>query len=257
MKLSAIVITRNEQNTIAECVRHLSFADEVLVVDNNSSDATVTVAEKAGARVVSYKGLDFSYLRNIGKEKAKGDWVLYVDADERIPKELAKEIERIVKMKGKHVAYRLLRKNYYLGTPWPGHESLVRLMDKNALVGWQGSLHETAMVSGSVGELSIPFLHFTHRDLTSMVAKTNEWSDVEAMLRYKAGHPYMTWWRFFRVMVSAFWKYYVEAQGWRAGTTGIIESVYQAFSMFITYAKLWELQNKSEISQKPWDQSES
>lgn len=251
MKLSAIIITRNEQENISECIKNLSFADEVLVIDNNSKDATVLNAKKAGAYVTSYPGLDFSYLRNIGKEKAKGEWLLYVDADERIPSSLAKDIKSVTDKKDKYRAYALYRKNFYLGEKWPRQERMVRMMRKDALVGWLGTLHETAMVGGSIGELKEPFLHYSHNNLTSMVEKTNEWSQVEAALRLQTGHPPMIWWRFFRVMATAFWKSFVTLEGWRLGTTGLIESIYQAFSMFITYAKLWELQNKSRVRKKP------
>ena len=250
MKLSAIIITRNEQDNISECIKNLSFADEVIVIDNNSEDATVSSAKNAGAYVTSYPGLDFSYLRNIGKEKANGEWLLYVDADERIPPSLAKDIKRVTDKKDKYQAYALYRKNFYLGEMWRGKERMVRLMRKDALVGWQGTLHETAMVAGSEGELKEPFLHYSHNNITSMVEKTNEWSQVEAALRLQAGHPPMVWWRFFRVMATAFWKSFVTLEGWRLGTTGLIESIYQTFSMFITYAKLWEQQNKSLVRKK-------
>ena len=75
-----------------------------------------------------------------------------------------------------------------------------------------------------------------------MVEKTNQWSDVEASLRFKSKHPQVTWWRFIRVMWSAFYKSYIGQRGFKAGVIGLIESIYQAFSMFITYAKLWEMQ---------------
>ena len=77
-----------------------------------------------------------------------------------------------------------------------------------------------------------------------MVAKTNLWSEIESALRLKNSHPPMTWWRFFRVMVSAFYDSYFRQAGYKLGTVGLIESIYQAFSIFITYAKLWEKQNK-------------
>src|SRR3989344_3005676 len=218
MKLSSIIITRNEQENISECIKNLSFADEVIVIDNNSKDATVSSAKKAGAYVTSQSGLDFSYLRNIGKEKANGEWLLYVDADERIPPSLAKEIKHVTDKKDMYQAYALNRKNFYLGEMWPGLERMVRLMRKDALVGWQGTLHETAMVAGKVGELNEPFLHYSHNNLSSMVEKTNEWSQVEATLRLQAGHPPMVWWRFFRVMTTAFWKSFVTMEGWRLGT---------------------------------------
>jgi hypothetical protein len=112
------------------------------------------------------------------------------------------------------------------------------------LVEWYGQLHESPKIKGEVGELDEFIIHYTHDDLSSMVKKTNTWSDVEAETRIHIHHPKMTWWRFPRVMLSAFWDSYIRQSGWKAGTAGFIESIYQSFSIFITYAKLWELQNE-------------
>ena len=105
-------------------------------------------------------------------------------------------------------------------------------------------MHESPIVEGAIGQLQSPIVHFSHRDLFSMVEKTNEWSEIEAKLRFKSQHPKMTWWRFPRVMMTAFFNSYILQGGWKIGTVGIMESIYQAFSTFITYAKLWELQKK-------------
>ena len=80
-----------------------------------------------------------------------------------------------------------------------------------------------------------------------MLAKTIKWSDTEAQLRYKNNHPRMTWWRFPRVILQAFYQSYIVQQGYKVGTVGVVESLYQSFSMFVTYAKLWELQQKKEL----------
>ena len=88
-------------------------------------------------------------------------------------------------------------------------------------------------------------MHYTHRDLESMVNKTAAWSSIEAAQRYKQNHPKISWWRFPRVMLTAFFNSYIIQGGYKAKTVGIIESVYQAFSIFITYAKLWEMQKQS------------
>jgi hypothetical protein len=118
-----------------------------------------------------------------------------------------------------------------------------RLFKKDNLTKWKGRLHESPVVDGVIGEIKDGFiLHFTHRDLESMLNKTIEWSTQEAMLRYNSGHPQMTWWRFPRVMLTAFFDSYIKQRGYKAGAMGVVESVYQSFSMFITYAKLWELQ---------------
>lgn len=244
MSISAIIITRNEEENIEDCIKTLDFSDEIVVVDNNSTDNTVSLAKASGAKIFQISGLDFSYLRNIGKEKATSNWLFYIDADERVTPNLAREIKNLVKTDSKKSAFSVLRKNYFLGSPSPKLERMTRLIKKDSLIGWQGSLHETPMIAGETGNMSSYLLHYTHRDLTSMVNKTNEWSEVEAQLLYKSNHPQMSWWRFFRIMIHAFTKSYIKDTGYKMGEVGIIESIYQAFSSFITYAKLWEKQNK-------------
>jgi glycosyltransferase involved in cell wall biosynthesis len=250
MIISAIIITRNEEENIRDCIRSLTFADEMIVVDNGSSDETVSISRCYGAKVYQVGGTDFSYLRNFGKEKSHGDFLFYLDADERPSEELKKSILRIKSKKVSDDAYEITRENFFLGKTWPARDKMIRLIRKDSLLGWQGSLHETPIVSGKINTLNGVIFHNTHRNLSEMVTKTNEWSEIEAQLRFKDNHPQMVWWRFFRVMLSSFWKSYVEDQGWRAGVVGFIESTYQAFSAFITYAKLWERQNKTIILKK-------
>lgn len=249
--ISGIVIAKNEENMIADCLDSLSFCDEIIVVDNGSEDRTVEIAKRMGAKVFDFVADDFSKLRNYGLEKAKGEWILYVDSDERVTNDLAKVIRHLITCNGRGVnlnSYFLKRKNFYFGDhEWPHIEHLERLFKRDKLEGWYGELHESPKVTGLVGELDGHLLHYTHRDLRSMLAKTIEWSKVEAELRYKSGHPKMSWWRFPRVMLTAFFDSYVRQGGWRVGAIGLIESMYQSFSVFITYARLWELQQKLKI----------
>ena len=245
-KISGIVITKNAENLIADCLDSLSFCEEIIIVDNKSNDRTVELGRKMGAKVFEYSSEDFSEIRSFGLKKALNEWVFYVDADERVSKELKEIIKSLVNIKNNEIsAYKVNRKNFYFGNhEWPYIEKIERLFRKEALKGWKGKLHESPIIDGEVGVLDGFLLHYTHRDLTSMVVKTIEWSKVEAELRFKSGHPKMVWWRFPRVMASAFFNSYIKQGGWRVGTIGIIEGVYQAFSMFITYARLWELQLK-------------
>ncbi len=249
-KISVVVITRNEEVRIVRCLSSLSWTDEVVVVDNASTDRTKEIARAQRATVISAGGInDFAKLRNIGKEKAHGEWLLYVDADEVVTEELANDIKEAISFQSSAISgYELRRKNYYLGDPWPGDEYILRLMRKDALTEWYGELHETARVNGKIGRLHAPLLHDTHRTFEEMVAKTNKWSETESKLRFDTGHPPVVWWRFLRVMLTAFFDSFIKQGGWRVGTVGWIESIYQAFSMFITYAKLWELQQI--VSQK-------
>lgn len=250
MKISGIVITKNAENLIADCLDSISFCDEIIVVDSRSEDRTKQIAEKMGACVFDYASDDFSNSRNFGLKKAAGEWIFYIDADERATKELASSIKhKILEIKdNKFFAFRIKRKNFYFGSSkkneWPYIEHLERLFKKDKIDGWYGKLHESPRIKGGVGELEGYLLHYTHKDLSSMLKKTIEWSRIEAELRFKSGHPKMNWWRFPRVMLSAFLDSYIRQGGWKVGTVGLIESMYQSFSMFVTYARLWEMQKK-------------
>lgn len=270
-KVSVIIIAKNEEERIADCLDSVSFCDEIIVVDNASEDRTSQIAERMGAKITKTDSQDFSELRNLGLKKAMGDWVFYVDADEGVSKELAKSIENVVRgpvAPSSHPTssvtsslrsldgtpsgratpppvYKVVRKNFYLGNnEWPKHEKMERLFRKDSLKGWKGKLHESPIVLGKSAELEGFLLHYTHRNLSQMLKKTIEWSKVEAELRYNLGHPGMSWWRFPRVMISTFFDYYIVQRGYKVGTVGLIESMYQAFSIFVTYARLWELQLK-------------
>lgn len=242
-KISAVVISKNSENLIEDCLRSLKFCNEILVVDSGSTDSTLKISQKFGARVLPIQTDDFSQMRNLGLQKAINDWIIYIDTDERISSELAKNIKKAVSGPNQYAAYKIKRKNFYFGKhEWPYIEKLERLFRKEDLKNWYGKIHESPNVVGKIGILDGFLVHYTHRDLSSMVQKTMEWSKIEAQIRYKNNHPKMVWWRFPRVMATAFFDSYVKQQGFKVGFIGILESLYQSFSIFVTYARLWELQ---------------
>lgn len=247
MKLSVIIIAKNAEDDIADAIESVKgLADEIIVVDNGSTDRTIEVAKYAKAQVLNAEEKDFAQLRNLGFKKAKGDWILYIDTDERVTEDLVSNIKyQVLRKDTEAVAFRVERKNFYLGNhEWPTTEKMERLFKKSALKGWHGELHESPNFEGRIGELDGFLLHYTHKNLTEMLVKTIEWSKIETELRFEAGHPQMTWWRFFRVMLTAFYDSYIHQGGYKVGLAGLIESMYQSFSMFITYARLWEMQQK-------------
>lgn len=247
MSISGIIIAKNEEKMIKDCLVSLKFCDELIVIDNESSDKTSEIGKSYGARIIKVNSKDFSRLRNEGLESASSDWVLYVDADERVTPELVSSIkQQVLSARGAGImAFKIKRRNFYYGNhEWPYIEKTIRLFRKDKLRGWRGKIHESPVIDGEVEELDGFLLHYAHRDLTQMLNKTIEWSEVEADERFKNNHPKMSWWRFPRVMIGAFYVSYIGQKGYKAGTVGIIESIYQAFSVFITYAKLWEKQDK-------------
>jgi glycosyltransferase involved in cell wall biosynthesis len=243
--ITLIVIAKNCEQTIEKFLRSFRWVDEIILVDNESSDLTAKKARIVGAKVLIVSGNNFSTLRNSAVEKASSDWLLYIDTDEEIPERLKQEILKITSTtpsKDEYQAYVIKRKNYYLGKHWPYEDGMIRLIYTSSLVRWFGELHETAEIKGDVGELKARLIHRTHTSLESMLDKTNKWSNAEAKLRFDAHHPDIVSWRLFRVFFTGFWEYYVRQSGWKVGTVGIIESIYQGFSLCITYMKLWELQ---------------
>ena len=246
VRLSAIILAKNSEDLLPDCIRSISFCDEIIVVDTGSTDGTVTVAKQLDATVVHGAASNFSENRNLGMRQASGEWILYVDTDERVDMDLQESIKQAVQ-ENSCAAYKLKRKNFYFGKhAWSKIEYLERLFKKSQLREWYGALHETARVDGTIGMLQGYLLHFTHRDLTSMLEKTISWSKIEAQLRYNTHHPKIVAWRLIRVMITGFWDSYVGQQGWRAGTMGLVESIYQSYSMFITYATLWEMQKSNK-----------
>lgn len=244
-KISTIILAYNAEEIIADCLDSVSFSDEVIIVDGGSSDKTEDIAKRFGARIIDCKSIDFSEKRNEGLKKAKGEWVLYVDTDERVTPQLEEDIKNAVNNKD-FAAYKINRRNFYLGNnEWPRIEQLERLFRRDKLKKWHGKLHENPIVDGKIGELKGYLLHYTHTDLSSMLNKTISWSEIEADNRFKANHPKMAWWRFPRVMLTAFYDSYIRQSGYKIGSAGLIESMYQAFSIFVTYARLWEKQKSN------------
>lgn len=246
MKISAIVLAKNEEKMITDCLNSLSFADEIIVIDDNSIDQTRNLASKFTNKIFTHKGKNFAERRNFGKTKASGEWILYLDADEKVTSALKEDILKVVRSKDEKAGFFIKRENYYLGKKWPCQDKVERLFRKEKLIEWYGEIHESPKVDGSVGELVSPMVHITHRDIESMIRKTIEWSTIEADLRYKANHPEIVWWRFPRVMIPQFFNYFIKQGGWKNGTEGWIESIFQAFSIFVTYVRLWEMQKEKK-----------
>lgn len=245
MNVTTIIITKNEEKNIEECLKSVKFSRQIIVVDNYSTDRTIELAKKHSAQVIRGTFSDFSKQREEALGLVTSDWILYIDADERVTDKLKEELERVTDEKGSNDVYKIKRRNFYLGkNEWATQEEMERLFRKDSLKGWFGQLHETPVYTGEVGLLDGFIDHYTHRDISSMLNKTIEWSEIEAQKRFLANHPKMKWWRFPRIMIPVFLDYYIKQKGYKLGTVGLIESIYQAYSIFITYAKLWEMQNK-------------
>lgn len=253
IKISAIILTHNDEDVIPDCLASVSWTDEIIVVDHCSADGTIGLLEKSGVKKIvrSLEKSSFAERRNLGAENAAGQWLLYVDSDERVTPLLKKEIEERIKNPEGFSAFAIPRRNVRLtkelrwGGWWPDY--VLRLIKKEKLVGWEGELHEQPKIEGRVGNLKEGFVHFSHRGkFEHKLNNTIVWSKIEAKKLFEANHPQMNTVRFFSAMAREFYFRMIKKQAFRDGLEGIIEAVYQVFSVFITYARLWEMQQKEK-----------
>lgn len=249
--LSVIILTKNEEKRIRACLESVKWADEILVLDNGSDDKTFQIVKEYTDKIYKFQNEDFATLRNKGMEQAQGEWVLYVDADERVLEPLRKEIEAQIAF-GSFCAFAISRKNIIFGREvkygpfWP--DWVIRLLKKEDFTRWFGKVHEYPKFKGELGYLKNPLLHLTHRDIDQIVLKSLEWSKIDATLRFEVGHPKMSAWRFLRILLSeTFYQGFIR-KGFFNGTLGVMDSILQTFSLFLTYVRLWQMQQKKPLS---------
>lgn len=254
-KISVVIITKNEQEMIKNCIKSANLiADETVVIDQYSKDKTVSLAKKLGAKVYLHKFHGFASQKNYGVRKAKGDWIFILDADERITLELAQEILR--KLKNPQAeAYSVSRQNYFYGEKinhggWQ-NDNVVRLFKRNSASFGRQEIHEQLEVKGKTEVLKEKLLHFTHRSIYQNLLKTAQYSQLEAQFLFDHGAKKVNPWLVTRRMLKHFFYHYVILKGYKDGMAGFVEAVYQTFSyVFITQAMIWELQKKKLTSQK-------
>lgn len=245
--ISVVIITKNEQDRIKVCLESVTWADEIIVLDNGSSDKTTDIARKYTDKVFFFNDLDFASIRNKGMEKATNDWVFYVDADERVLSNLKTEILEIIRS-SQYSAIALSRKNIIFGQEvkygpfWP--DWVIRLLKKDDFEEWVGKIHEYPKFKGKLGYSKNSLLHLTHRNIDQVVLKSLEWSKIDAKLRLQSNHPKMSGWRFLRILFSELFNQGILRKGFFVGTVGFIDSILQTFSLFMSYVRLWEMQQK-------------
>ncbi|MBW7943844.1 glycosyltransferase family 2 protein [Patescibacteria group bacterium] len=251
--ITAIIITKNEELMVANCIETLRWCTEILVVDSDSQDQTAEIAERLGAKVVTTHAQSFADRRNIALEHIKTDWVFYIDADERVTPQLAKEI--LVQIETTTAsALEMHRQNmmygkFFLNGGW-GKEFVQRIFRKQALAGWKGEIHESPIFEGEIVRLHTSLFHLTHRNTIDGLYKTAMWTPLEAKLLFEANTPPVTGWTLLRKTVMEFFRRAILWSGRKDGMEGLIEAGIQAMNRFLVYVQLWELQQQPSLTEK-------
>ncbi len=246
LNLSVAIITKNEQEMIAGCLESVSWANDIIVIDAQSSDKTVDIAKKYTKRVFVKKWTGFANQKNFAIQKAQHDWILVLDADERVSGSLHQEISNVLGSQPNLQAFDMPLINYFLGKRmnyggWQ-YDKVTRLIKKNIRYADQ-QIHEYLDITGPTGHLSSPLYHFSHRDISSNLLKTKQYAELEAHYHYIRNSPQVSEWTLCKGVLQHFWQRYVQHKGYKDGMEGFVEAMYQAFSyVFIIQAMLWEKQ---------------
>lgn len=244
-KLSVTIITKNEAANIAGAIASVAWADEIIVVDAESTDDTVAIAKRFTDRVEVRAWPGYIAQKNHAASLACHDWILSLDADERVTPALAGEIRKALDAAPPHAAFRIPRVTWHLGrwirtTDWyPDHQT--RLYDRR-VAKWTGHyVHEGIAVNGSLGTLSNDLQHYAYRDIADHLETIDRYTTYAARQMHEggrragllqiAGHPPL-----------AFLRNYIAHRGITDGVPGFIISAMNSYYVFLKFAKLWELQ---------------
>jgi glycosyltransferase involved in cell wall biosynthesis len=243
-KISVYMITYNNERTVERALKSVTWADEIVVVDSFSNDRTVEISKQFTNKVYQRKWPGHRDQYQYAADLTTHPWIMFIDADEEIPSELAEEIQRELEGGVKDVdGFFIQRQTYHLGR-WILHggwypEGEIRLYrrDKGR---WEGGLHAKIAVKGKVRSLKYEYLHYTYRDISDQIQTLNQYSQKAAEEMAQQGERFSLFKLFFHPAFR-FIKEYLFRLGFRDGLPGLIIIVSTMFYVFMKYAKLWEL----------------
>ncbi|MFQ6031542.1 MAG: glycosyltransferase family 2 protein [Candidatus Zixiibacteriota bacterium] len=242
-KISAIVITRNEEKNIERCLSSIDWVDEVVVVDSGSTDDTKKIASEFTQKIFNSKWEGFGKAKGYAKEKATHQWILSVDADEVVTEDLKEEIQNIIKSENSLNGYYIPRKSNFLGK-WIKHawypDFVLWLFRKDMGKFDDSMVHEKVEVEGEIGYLKNVLLHYTVPDFNHYLEKLNRYSSLGAEQLFRKGKRAKLLDLTFRPLAT-FLKMYFVKKGFLDGPAGFVLAVSSAFQVFSKYVKLRHL----------------
>lgn len=253
-RLSAIVITKNEGENIHECLASLHWVQEIVVVDAESQDNTVALSREFTDKIFVRPWEGYAAAKQFALAQCSGDWVLWIDADERVTPELRQEICDVLLNAPQCVGYELPRLANFLGRwimhgGWyPGY--VLRLFRRENASFNNRRVHEGVEIKGKIGRLQNHLLHYTDRDIRRYFEKFNRYTSLAAEELHRKGRRWQWWDLLFRPPWM-FLRMYVFKTGFLDGVPGFILACFSAAYVFTKYAKLWEIEKKQTISHAP------
>ena len=242
--VSVVVITRNEEDNISDCLKSAAWADEIVILDDNSTDKTVSIVrqftDKVSIRKMDIEGRH----RNYAYSLAKNNWVLSLDADERVSPELAREITELLKGEMKYKAYTIPIKTY-IGTRWIRHSGWypapkVRLFDKRSFKYEEAEVHPRVFIDGPCGHLTKDIVHYSYKDFHDFFISLNNQTTLEAKKWFKERRN-VNFVKVQREALSRFLKGYIQKGGFKDGLLGFIISWAGGQYQLMSYIKYKEM----------------
>lgn len=251
MNLSVVILTKNEEKNIEACIHSVLFSDEIIVIDDNSTDNTPEIIKKLNLEKIHFfqhsLENDFSQQRNYGLKKAQSAWVLFIDADERVSDQLRREIENVVLDSQRlRVGVFLKRRDVFNGKElkhgeW-GNMKLIRLGRKDS-GRWSGSIHEIWDIQGETSALQNFLYHYPHQSLTEFLNELNFYTSLRANELYENGVK-SNWWSIALYTKGKFFQNFILRLGFLDGIEGVVYSILLCFHSFLVRSKLWLLWQK-------------
>ena len=246
--ISAVIITKNEEANLPGCLESVRWADEIIVIDSDSTDRTVEIAKAFGATVYQVEWQGFGHAKGFGMEKTASEWIFSIDADERITPDLAAEIREAVKS-GKYSGYYLPRRTNFLGR-WIRYsrwhpDYVLRLFQKSKGSFSSSLVHEKAAVDGPVGKLHNSILHYSYPDIETYFRKFDRYTALGAEELHRNGKKFSAGILVLKSM-AAFLRHYVTGAGFLDGVEGFLIASFSALGVMTKYIKLRSLERNKE-----------
>ena len=245
IKISVTIITKNEEEAIEDCLRSVEWTDEIIIVDSGSEDKTLDVARKFTDKIFTKEWEGFAAQKSYAMSLAENEWVLSLDADERVSEKLKDEIEQLDFSSAD--GFKIPRENYFLKkritTCGWNKDYQLRLFRKSKTRLTERLVHEGFEVDGKVISLKNHIIHYTFTSIEKTISKINHYSSLQAIEKYKSKKAVSGSGIILHGM-SAFFRSFISLKGYSDGVHGLMVSIIDSMTTFLTYMKIWELQNK-------------